>query len=112
MNQPTIALGPDGGFILTLPSTLEGRNHPVFIPGSPAGIAVLRKILSERAKEAARLQIGNAASPHEHMVREWLKAERQRQALEKAAEAEEKETKRMAAAREAVAGIDLGELDL
>lgn len=108
----TISLGAHGGFELTVPSTLEGRTHVVLVPGDSSGLTIIRKVLSARAKAVSRLEIGNAASPTQSMVEAWLREERQRRAFEKLEEAEEKETKRQVAAKAAVAGIDLGDLDL
>lgn len=110
MTAVTISLGADGGFDLQVPSTLEHRTHVIHIPASTSGLSILRKVLSERNKEIAKL--GNPSSPTQFMVEEWLRQDRINRATEKAAEAEKKETERTLAAAKAVEGLDLGSLDL
>lgn len=109
----SIALGPHG-FILTVPSTLEGRSHDIEVPANESGITVIRKVLSAQARAIKEYErkLGFEASPTQAMVEQWLRLDRITRAAAKSAEVEEKETKRMADAKAAIAGIDLGELDL
>lgn len=112
MTAVTIALSASGGFTLTVPSTLEGRSHIVQVPGDEAGIKIMRKILTERQKAVARLEIGHAASPTQAMVTEWLRQDRAQRSEAALRAAEEKETKRAAEAKALIGDLDLGELDL
>lgn len=107
----TIALSASG-FVLTVPSTLEGRSHTIQVPGDEAGVKIIRKVLTERQKAFAKLEIGHAASPTQAMVQEWLRQDRTARAEAALRASEEKEAKRSAEAKAVLGGLDLGELDL
>lgn len=112
MTAVTIALSAAGGFTLTVPSTLEGRSHVIQVPGDESGVKVMRKVLVERQKAFAKLEIGHAASPTQAMVQDWLRQDRLARMEAKARAEEEKENKRSAEAKALIGDLDLGELDL
>jgi hypothetical protein len=107
----TITLGANGGFDLQVPSILENRQHTIHVPASPAGLGIIRKILSERAKESRR-ELGFAASPTQAQVELWLAQDRMNRKAEKALAEEKKEAERAAAAEKVLGGLNLGDLDL
>lgn len=107
----TISLAGNGGFILTVPSVLEGRSHNVEVPANEAGISVIRKVLRERQREARR-ELGNVSSPTQAQVEAWLAEDRRRRSLERQALADAAEQKKADEAKALIGDLDLGDLDL
>lgn len=70
MTDPTIALNPNGGFTLHLPSAHSQGQH-INIPFTLSGMQVMRRVLRERARGVGK--IGNDSSPIQHMVEAWLR---------------------------------------
>lgn len=103
MSAVTIALADNGGFVLTVPSDVNG-SHTVLVPPTPSGISVIKKVLTARERERDR-RIGHTSSPTQAQVEAWLAEERR----QRAAEAAKKET---ALNQGILAGLDLGDLDL
>lgn len=106
MSDVRISLGASGGFVLHVPSTVNG-DHEVLVPATPSGISVIRKVLQARVKEEDK-RIGNTASPIQFQVEAWLAEDRRQRAFE---EQEAKKTKIIAATLN-LDGINLEELDI
>lgn len=103
MTDVTIHLGDNGGFVLTVPSDING-SHVVVVPATTSGLSIIRKVLSARTKESDR-RLGHTSSPTQAQVEAWLREDRARRAAEK-------EKKERAIDQSVLAGLDLGDIDL
>lgn len=101
--EVTIALADNGGFALTVPSTVNG-SHVVLVPMTTSGLSIIRKVLSARIRETDR-RIGHVSSPTQAQVEAWLAEERRQRAEEKAKAQSAQDTS-------VLSGLDLGDLDL
>lgn len=66
--MPEITLGPDDTFHLIV------DGHTLSLPCNLSGMKALRRILRKRLASQER-RIGTQASPIQHMVDKWLKAD-------------------------------------
>lgn len=103
MTDVTISLGENGGFVLTVPSDVNGA-HNVLVPPTASGFAIMRKVLSARQRESDR-RLGHDSSPTQAQVDAWLNEDRRRRAEE--AKKPEKPIN-----TGILAGLDLGDIDL
>lgn len=71
-----IDLGPNGSFRLQIPNGRSGaKGHHIDIPCTLQGLKILRRTLLAAKGEGSKL-IGSDAAPIQHMVEQWLQADR------------------------------------
>lgn len=73
--DPTISLSPSGGILVEIHSVLaEGRSHHVEVPLTLGGLSILKKILIDRQRAAAKEPptIGSMGSPTAWQIAKFL----------------------------------------
>lgn len=109
MSDVRISLGASGGFVLHVPSTVNG-DHEVLVPATMSGLSIIRKVLSARVKDEDK-RIGNTSSPIQFQVEAWLAEDRRVRAKETAEAAKAKVEKEFVSTI-SLAGINIEELDI